>query len=696
MASTEEFQETLQCNRARADRNGRCLSVLPCGTPDGGDHAGVLNDFSKDFGPELIISGDQGKMEHTVARMLMKYKPPLEQVSKLDPASFLGENHFHHALALERKRAERSGNTALLVKVEIRDLWGTEKEPIEGRIASLLELITRETDIKGWYKHGSIIGVIFTELGDSELVEAEGKILEKVRKGFKEIHEDQQFVTTGISTEYLSSTNSWHRNGNGHLRIEPAAKESPDFSNLNRFELMKVAIRQTWFLFSVDLLFISIATFLGAWAVRAVLGRGPGFIIPYLPTFVFSILLFILTLYVFDLYDEGKSYNPRQTAYRLLASSFSVFAFCTILFFFVPQWEYTRSALVLQVVLVPAFLLLWRTVYFSLFQLARVKLPTLVIGSGETGQTARGVLSLGVSPFEFKGFVSDEITQGAKADYEPEILGTTRELTEIIAKLGIRAIVLAIPRCRSTQITRRILEARLLGVEIMDMPRLYQRLTTKLPVQYMEDQWMLFSDGFNLLSSGYIQRIKHIFDLIFSGLLLFLVSPLMAITAIAIHLDSPGPIFYTQQRVGKRLKMFSVYKFRSMTYNAEEHGAKWAQKKDPRVTRVGRVIRLCRIDEIPQLWNVFKGDMSLVGPRPERPEFVDVLDSQIPYYSVRHTVAPGITGWAQINYPYGASIDDALKKLEYDLYYIKNMSILLDLKILLKTVGVVLLGQGAR
>jgi sugar transferase (PEP-CTERM system associated) len=633
-------------------------------------------------------------MEPTVARMLMKYKPPLEQILELDPASFLGENHFHQALALERKRAARSGNTSLLVKVEIRDLLGTEKEPSAGRIDSLLELITRETDIRGWYKHGSIIGVIFTELGDAELVEAEGKILEKVRKGFKEIHDDQQLVTTGISTEYLSSTISWPRNGNGHLRIEPVVEESPDFSDINRFELIKVFIRQTCFLFSVDLLFISIAHFLAVWAI---LGMNTGYLLAYLPAFTFSFLLFILALYIFDLYNVGGRFDPLQIAYRLLASSFSVFAFCTILFFFIPQWQYNRSVIALQMMLVPTFVLLWRTVYFNLLRVSRVKSSTLVIGSGETGQIARQVLNLPVSPFEFKGFVCDELTREAKADYEPEILGTTRELTKIIAKLGIKTIVFAMPRSRSTHnITRRILEARLMGLEIMDIPMLYQRLTTTLPVEYMEDQWMLFSDGFTLLSSGYVQRIKQILDLIFSGLMLFCLSPLMAITAIAIRLDSPGPIFYTQQRVGKRLKIFSVYKFRSMTYNAEEQGAKWAQKKDPRVTRVGRFIRLCRIDEIPQLWNVFKGEMSLVGPRPERPEFVDVLDSQIPYYSVRHTVAPGITGWAQINYPYGASIDDALKKLEYDLYYIKNMSILLDFKILLKTVGVVLLGQGAR
>lgn len=628
-----------------------------------------------------------------MARMVKNSEPPLEKVSQLNPESFLVENLFHQALALERKRAERSGNTSLLVKVEIRGLLGNEKDTIAGRIDSLLGSITRETDIKGWYEDDSIIGVIFTELGDAELVEAEGKIREKVREGLKEILDEQQFEATGIVTEYLSSTISWSRNGHGHLRVEPVAEESHERSNLNRFKLVKFALGQTWFLFSADLLFISIAHFLGVWAI---LGSGTGFLITYSPAFVFSILLFILTLYIFDLYNVERIFDPRQTAYRLLAASFSVFAFCTIIFFFIPQWQYSRGVLALQMMLVPTFLLLWRTVYFSLFQLARAKSSTLVIGSGEIGQAARRVLNLPVSPFEFKGFVCDDLTREANEDCAPAILGTTRELPEIIAKLGIRTIVLAIPRSRSTHITRRILEARLLGIEIMDMPQLYQRLTTKLPVQYMEDQWLLFSDGFNLLSRGYVQRIKRILDFILSGFLLFLLSPLMVITAFAIRLDSPGPIFYRQHRVGKRLSIFSVYKFRSMAYNAEEHGVKWTQKKDPRVTRVGRVIRLCRIDETPQLWNVFTGDMSLVGPRPERPEFVNVLDSQIPYYSVRHTVAPGITGWAQINYPYGASIDDALKKLEYDLYYIKNMSILLDLKILLKTVGVVILGQGAR
>jgi exopolysaccharide biosynthesis polyprenyl glycosylphosphotransferase len=300
-----------------------------------------------------------------------------------------------------------------------------------------------------------------------------------------------------------------------------------------------------------------------------------------------------------------------------------------------------------------------------------------------------------VSPYEFKGLVSNDLTVPLQADGASEFLGTTRELTEIITQLGIKVIVLAVPRSPN-RITRRILEARLLGVEVMDMPLLYQRLAAKLPVQYIDDQWLLSSEGFNLLSRGFVQKVKRILDVIFSAFLLLLTGPLMLVTALAIHLDSPGPIFYRQQRVGKRCKVFTVHKFRSMVYNAEVHGAEWAKKRDPRVTRVGRFIRFCRIDEIPQLWNVFIGNMSLVGPRPERPEFVKVLDSQIPYYSIRHTVSPGVTGWAQIKYPYGASMDDALRKLEYDLFYIKNMSVLLDLKILLRTVGVVLLGEGAR
>ncbi|MBW1703193.1 MAG: exopolysaccharide biosynthesis polyprenyl glycosylphosphotransferase [Deltaproteobacteria bacterium] len=190
--------------------------------------------------------------------------------------------------------------------------------------------------------------------------------------------------------------------------------------------------------------------------------------------------------------------------------------------------------------------------------------------------------------------------------------------------------------------------------------------------------------------------MKRLIDLSISALIIIITLPLLAVTALAIRLDSPGPVFFKQQRVGKGGKVFSVWKFRSMYKDAEQNGAVWADKSDPRVTRVGRVIRFLRIDELPQLWNIFRGEMSLIGPRPERPEFVRELTASIPYYDIRHSVSPGITGWAQVNYPYGASVEDALHKLEYDVYYIKNMSLFLDFKIFIRTIGVVLFGQGAR
>jgi sugar transferase (PEP-CTERM system associated) len=261
--------------------------------------------------------------------------------------------------------------------------------------------------------------------------------------------------------------------------------------------------------------------------------------------------------------------------------------------------------------------------------------------------------------------------------------------------MGVKAVILAVDR-PTPRLVRNVLEARLAGMEIIELPHLYERFGGRVPVQHVVDQWLLSSDGFHLLSRDYIQKIKRVLDCVVSGLLLALFAPLMVVIALAIRLESPGPVFYRQNRVGRGGEVFSVFKFRSMRQDAEKQGAQWAREKDPRVTRVGRYIRALRFDELPQILNIFRGDMSLVGPRPERPEFVEHLETAIPYYSVRHCVRPGLTGWAQVNYPYGATIEDALRKLEYDLYYLKNMSVLLDLKIILRTVGVVLMSEGAR
>ncbi|MEH1947631.1 MAG: sugar transferase [Nostoc sp.] len=239
-----------------------------------------------------------------------------------------------------------------------------------------------------------------------------------------------------------------------------------------------------------------------------------------------------------------------------------------------------------------------------------------------------------------------------------------------------------------------LMQMRLRGIPVYTLPDVYETFWYKLPSSLLQDKWLAFSDGFNLMPGYFSMKLKRVIDLILILFLLVLVAPLLLLVALLVKLDSPGPVLYSQQRSGLYGKPFRVYKFRSMYQDAEKLGAQWASQRDRRITRVGYWLRLLRIDELPQIWNVLRGEMSLIGPRPERPEFDVKLKEGIPYYEVRYLVKPGITGWAQVMYPYGASIEDAYEKLSYDLYYIKNYSIWLDLAIAFKTIRVVLLGKG--
>ncbi|MEA5571828.1 sugar transferase [Calothrix sp. UHCC 0171] len=241
---------------------------------------------------------------------------------------------------------------------------------------------------------------------------------------------------------------------------------------------------------------------------------------------------------------------------------------------------------------------------------------------------------------------------------------------------------------------QQLMQIRLRGIPIYRLPDAYETFWFKLPSSLLQDKWLAFSEGFNLIPGDFSMKLKRVIDIILILFLLVLVAPLLLLVALLIRLDSPGPIFYSQLRSGFYGKPFRVYKFRSMYQDAEKRGAQWASQRDPRITRVGYWLRLLRIDELPQIWNVLRGEMSLIGPRPERPEFDVKLKEAIPYYEVRYLVKPGITGWAQVMYPYGASIEDAYEKLSYDLYYIKNYSLWLDLAIAFKTIRVVLLGKG--
>jgi sugar transferase (PEP-CTERM system associated) len=249
-------------------------------------------------------------------------------------------------------------------------------------------------------------------------------------------------------------------------------------------------------------------------------------------------------------------------------------------------------------------------------------------------------------------------------------------------------------RSLSQQMVRDLMDMRLQGVYVYSIADFCEQFWQKIPPAYVQDDWFAFTSGFNILHNRIKAKLKQLIDIVVAAVMIIVSLPITLPTAIAIKLSSPGPIFYSQVRTGLNGKKFRVYKFRSMCQNAESKGVQWAKEKDPRITKIGSFIRLTRIDELPQLWNVFKGEMSLVGPRPERPEFDLQLREQIPYYDVRYLVKPGITGWAQVCYPYGASVEDAYQKVAYDLYYIKNYSLFLDLAIAFKTLRVVMLGKG--
>jgi sugar transferase (PEP-CTERM system associated) len=256
-------------------------------------------------------------------------------------------------------------------------------------------------------------------------------------------------------------------------------------------------------------------------------------------------------------------------------------------------------------------------------------------------------------------------------------------------------IIVALDQKRGILPYNELLNCKLSGLSIIDGESFYERITGKILVDKISPSWLIFSDGF--VKSRAARITKRFVGLVMSSILLIIFFPLMLLIAIAIKLDSRGPVIFSQERVGENEKLFVLYKFRSMKSNAEEEtGPVWASNEDPRVTRVGKIIRKLRLDEMPQLWNVFKGDISFAGPRPERPFFVEKLKKIVPYYKERFTVKPGITGWAQTKYGYGASVEDALEKLKYDLYYIKNMSWVMDLIIIFHTIKIVLLGRGSR
>jgi sugar transferase (PEP-CTERM system associated) len=319
----------------------------------------------------------------------------------------------------------------------------------------------------------------------------------------------------------------------------------------------------------------------------------------------------------------------------------------------------------------------------------------LVLGTGEQARMVEESLAAGtlgnITLLGFYALDKDEDTAVSAS----RVITRGNALDDTVHQLGAHEIIVAVRQQRGGVLPlRALLDCRLRGVQVTDLARFFERVHGLVPIDSVKVSWLIYGDGYR--QNWMRTLVKRLFDITVSAALLVLTAPVMILAAMLIAMESPGPVIYRQERVGLRGRTFTVLKFRSMCQDAEKDGVAWASANDARVTRVGRLLRRTRMDELPQLINVIKGEMSFVGPRPERPEFVTTLTEQIPFYAVRNSVKPGLTGWAQVRYSYGASVEQAVKKLEYDLYYVKNHTLVLDLVILLETVRVVLLGEGAR
>lgn len=404
---------------------------------------------------------------------------------------------------------------------------------------------------------------------------------------------------------------------------------------------------------------------------------------------LFTIFFYMLFLYILDAYSIGLE-DFRDTAIRVfLACVFGIISSATASYAF-DHWRFDRLTLLLLFSLSLLLCLGWRLLYYLNAEKLTHPLRVLLVGSDRDGKV-RALLAEGLPSASIVGYVGEH-NSGSPENY----LGPSYNALEAARKTKATMIVLLPDAPIDDAIAHELLDAKLKGAMVVDIRSFYEHVAQRIPLSQINDEWLLQTEGFSLNTRGSLRRLKRAMDVMISLALLVLTLPLTLLAALLVRIESPGEVIYKQSRVGLYEKEFTVYKFRSMRKDAEKNGAVWAAANDARITRFGRIMRKTRIDELPQLWNVLKGDMSFIGPRPERMTFVGDLRKQIPYYSLRHTVKPGLTGWAQVSYPYGASVEDARKKLEYDLYYIKNISILLDMRIILKTLGVVLFPRGAR
>lgn len=436
----------------------------------------------------------------------------------------------------------------------------------------------------------------------------------------------------------------------------------------------------------------------------------PKFEYVFLWAFIFAMVM-VFSMSALGMYQYNFKEDFRKTLLRLMPSLALGFCIITLIFYLEPDIYFGRGILAVVIVVAGVGILLTRFVFFKTFESRLLKSRIIVLGCGSLAKECSDLaMNSRHNQYDVVGFVQmqDEVCCVPSSS----ILTIRDSLISMVNKYNVSEIVAAVQNRRDGTFSdtgkfssftgmnnrkpiRELLECKLAGVNVIDASTFFEREASLIRLDFLQPSWLVFGGGFD---QGNIRIFSKIFFDLLASLTIFMVSlPVMLITAICIFIEDRAPIFYKQERVGKDGNTFMVLKFRSMRNNAEAVGQpQWATSNDPRMTKVGRIIRKLRIDELPQILNVLKGEMSFVGPRPERPYFVKQLCEKIPYFNVRHSIKPGITGLAQVRYQYGASVDDAIQKLQYDLYYIKNNSLFLDFLILIDTLQVVLLGKGAR
>jgi sugar transferase (PEP-CTERM system associated) len=419
-------------------------------------------------------------------------------------------------------------------------------------------------------------------------------------------------------------------------------------------------------------------------------------------TAVIFVIAILFASHMMDTYDFDRNTRKREIFINTLLSAATSFFILSITYYIDPGIMLGRGILLISIACFALLQFAWHMVFYLAGHHAqRFSRRVLVLGTGPLASQVGEFCSSHNPNFTLTGYALCNCNGATENESEnivvshDLIVGHADDLLAATLQAQANLIVVALSERRGVFPLRDVLRCKLNGIEVMDAPSFYELVHGKLMLEQITPSWIIFSSGFR--RPFYFSICKRYIDIVLSLAGLSLTLPFFPIIAIAIKLDSPGPVFFRQIRVGNKEKMFNLYKFRTMRQDAEEKsGAIWATKNDSRVTRLGSFFRKSRVDEIPQLYNVLRGDMSFVGPRPERPEFVEKLKQVIPYYSKRHFIKPGLTGWAQVRYPYGSSVEDAIEKLRYDLFYIKNLSAFLDTLIFFETIKVVLFGRGGQ